>query len=103
MQIAEGPGLCVRAEDKPMETQLFFPFPQFNDDDDDKVAHDKQSASFFDDANGNMEDKEPDDVSGEPLTGCCGEHDRSDALNLLFGEVCLRTQSITLVNTKFLV
>lgn len=66
-----------------METQLFFPFPQFIDEDDDKVEHDKQSASFFDDANENMEDKEPDDnVSGEPLTGCCGERDRSDALNL---------------------
>lgn len=53
-----------------METELFFPFPQFNDEDDDKVEHDKQSASFFDDANENMEEKEPDDnVSGEPLTG----------------------------------
>lgn len=63
-----------------METLLFLPFPQFDDDDNDKVEHDKQSASFFDDANENMEDKEPgDNVSGEPLTGCCGEHDRSDA------------------------
>lgn len=70
-----------------METQLFFPFPQFDDDDDDKVERDKQSASFFDDANENMEDKEPDDnVSGEPLTGCCGEHDRSEAFESSFSE-----------------
>lgn len=65
-----------------METELFFPFPQFYDEDDEKVERASHSASFFDDANGNMEDKEPDDnISGEPLTGCCGVRGRSDAFN----------------------
>lgn len=60
-----------------METELFFPYPQFNDEDDDKIETDKQSASFFDDANGNMEDKEPDDnISGKQLMGCRGEQGR---------------------------
>lgn len=80
-----------------METELFFPFPQFNEEDDDKVKHDKQSASFFDDANENMEDKEPgDNVSGESLMDCCGAQDNSDALNLPFGVVCLWSQPLGL-------
>lgn len=46
------------------------PYEEFNDEDDDKVEHDKQSASFFDDANETMEDKEPDDnVSEDDLKG----------------------------------
>lgn len=60
-----------------METELFFPYPQFNDEDDDKVEPDNKSASFFDDANENMEDKEPDDnFSGEPLMGYCFKQGR---------------------------
>lgn len=51
-----------------METKLYFPYLQFNDEDDDKVETDKQCASFFDNANENMEDKEPgDNLSGELL------------------------------------
>lgn len=51
-----------------METELYFPYLQFDDEDDDKVEPDKQSASFFDNANENMEDKEPgDNLSGELL------------------------------------
>lgn len=50
-----------------METELFFHYLQFNEEDDDTVEPDKQSSSF-DDGNGNIEDKEPDgNISGKLL------------------------------------
>lgn len=51
-----------------METELYIPYLQFDEEDDEKVEPGKQSASFFDNANESMEDKEPDDnLSGELL------------------------------------
>lgn len=61
--------------------ELFFA-SQFKDEDDDEAEGDKQSPGFFDDANGNLEDKEPNDnLSGNPLASICDEQDRSDNLN----------------------
>lgn len=46
------------------------PYQEFSNEDDDNVERDNQSASFFDDANGNMEDKEPDgNISEDDLKG----------------------------------
>lgn len=61
--------------------ELFFA-SQFKDEDDDEAEGDKQSPGFFDDANGNLEDKEPNDsLSGNPLASVCDEQGRSDNLN----------------------
>lgn len=57
------------AENMPVTCCELFFASQFKDEDDNEAEGDKQSPGFFDDANGNLEDKEPNDsLSGNPFS-----------------------------------